>query len=145
MIQKIFTYAPLLFLFTCPAQADSLKCIGEIDSGAHYLVQSELDSHFQVNGLLQVEYTDNDGFQFSAKAQPRQASIQPERSIEISGDFNGGSFRLTASYENKTNHYLGNLSAHGSMGEGLDVDLVCELVSDSAFAERPVPVFPDGL
>ena len=121
----------VFFIFMLPlaAKAQVLQCKGEVDSGANYFVSADLDSDLQIKGALFIKYSDNDGFEFQGQAQPQKTQILPLKIIDISGAFNGGLFQLRAPYFEALSVYRGNIIAHGNMGESLDVELDCRLIT----------------
>jgi hypothetical protein len=113
--------------FSNATTTKQLSCVGEIDPGARYILQADVNENSQIKGAVHIGYEDNDGFRFSSDADPKNSKITPEKAILIEGDFNGGTMKLEATYFAEKKTYIGELTASGSMGEGIDSEMVCSL------------------
>jgi hypothetical protein len=108
-----------------PIAPKQLSCVGKIDPGARYTLQAELNEKSQIQGDVHIGYEDNDGFRFSSDVTPKTSTLTPGKAILIEGEFNGGTMKFEATYQAEKQAYIGELKASGSMGEGIDSEMLC--------------------
>jgi hypothetical protein len=114
-------------LLSSAAMAADLSCTGEIDPGARYTVQADLDQSLMVKGVVHIGYQDTDGFRFDSDFVPVKSEIKLANSIHIVGAFNGGTMNLETSFDADRGFYSGELSASGNMGEAIQTSVICKI------------------
>lgn len=117
----------IFFLGPFAARASSLFCQGWFDPGAGYTVTAELNDAGEIQGLLHMDYADNDGFSFKHEVTAEPVALKAGKNFEIRGKMREGTMSLVGTWNESSGKFDSVLSAQGSLGEGFDLDTICEI------------------
>lgn len=114
-------------LIATTAQAAELFCEGFFDPQAGYTVTGAIDESGMVATNLQMDYRDNDGFEFNYKVIAQPTLVKAGRDFIINGRMDEGTMKLAGFWNEEKRNFEGALTAVGNMGEGFDLDVACEI------------------
>lgn len=108
-------------------EGTELFCEGKFDPGAGYTVTARLDPEGHVQGVLHMDYADNDGFEFKHEVRVENAVVKAGQDFALQGTMDEGTMSLAGTWNSSSGKFDSSLSASGNMGEGFELAAICEI------------------